>query len=654
MSDVGNLPIPRALLLGKCARTRPVLSPDGNHIAFLATHGGARNIWVASANDVAGSLRPLTDDAASVIREIWWSGRGETLIVSKDATGSEETELFAFRITDQRWQRLSPTPTGQSRLVSVSRTHSDEILLETNGRDPQFFDVWRVNILTGAAELLLQNDSFTWVHADTQLRLRLAERRNEDGSVSFLIPGDGKEWQSLISVPPDDETLTRPFRFYEMPDAFGPEDAEIYAMDSRGRDTAALVAWDLRHGTSRLIAEENRADITAAAIDPLTHGSIAWLSEYDRPAIRPTKARASEWGAIIGQLGTSVWITGQSATGRRWIVARQAPERATGYYLFDRESQSLVFLYDERPALNGIALAPMDTHILRARDGLELVCYLTRPASFRSGKLPLVALIHGGPWIRDHYAFDPWIQLLADRGYGVLNVNFRGSRGFGKTFLNAGDREWGGKMLDDVLDAVRWAIDRGIALPDKIAVMGASFGGYSALMALTRAPKLFACGVDIFGVSDLQSFLERMPAHWKALKRMWAQRVGDLDTEEGRALLASRSPLHLAARIASPVLIVQGGADPRVTRQESDQIAFALAARDVEVTYALFPDEGHSFYQPMNELAFFACVEAFLARHLGGRAEAFAEEITRSSIEAPLGAQYIHGLAMALRGKGGG
>ncbi|HEV2362923.1 MAG TPA: S9 family peptidase [Caulobacteraceae bacterium] len=584
----------------------------------------------------------------SAIREIWWSGSSGMLIASKDATGSEQTELVVFDIRAERWRSLPAIPGGERRLVALGPSGTDDILAETNARDPAFFDVWRVNLRTGAAQEAMRNDRFTWLYADSNLSVRLAEAPREDGGVTFHSRAPDGGWRPLIEIPPDDEALSRPLRIYETLYAFGPGNAEVYARDSRGRDTAALAAWNLETGSTRLIAADALSDIAAAAIDPTSREVLAWAAEYDRPTITAAPGAKDVFAALRASVGEDVWPVSQSANGRKWIVAHPAADRPTNYHLFDRDGCAGVPLFSSRPDLGGLTLATMTPHLVRARDGLELVCYVTRPPGAPSGPLPLVVLIHGGPWIRDRWEFDPWIQLLANRGYAVLSTNFRGSSGLGKAFLNAGNREWGGAMLDDVIDTVRWALDEDIAAPGRIAAMGASFGGYSVLSALAREPDLFACGVDIFGVSDLVTFLQAIPAHWKALKDMWRRRVGDVDTAEGRSFLASRSPLNAADRIKAPVLILQGGVDPRVKEQESRQIAAALQARGVETTYVLFPTEGHSFFQPANELFAFACIEAFLSKWLGGAAEPFGEEARRAEARLPLGEGRLPGLANAL------
>ncbi len=635
--------IPRVVLLGKSARSAPILSLDSRHIAWLAPSDGARNIWLAETTNVQGA-KPVSREITSAVRELWWSGTPGILIALKDQTGSEQSEMFAFDVAEETWRALSPVPGRQCRLVTISKDVPEAILVETPGDDPEYFDIWRVNILTGEKQCILKNDRFTWIHADMQLRVRLGETRNPDGSVVFHVR-EGDTWRRLVDVPAEDEALTRPLRFYEVDNTFGPDDASVYARDSRGRDTAALVSWDLKTGAVSLIGADKRADVAAIAIDIPTRQILCWLSEFDRPRIHVEAAGAAAFAIARKSLGDKCWITSQSADGTRCIVAHQSAGLPTAFHLLDTATGNVTHLYDERPDLGSSGLAKMHSHIVQARDGLNLVCYLTEPPRAEPGTSPMVVLIHGGPWIRDNAAFDPWIQLLANRGYCVLSVNYRGSGGFGKAFLNAGDREWGVAMVDDVCDAVRWAIREKHATAGRIAVMGASFGGFATLAAMAREPDLFVCGVDVFGISDLQTFLESAPPHWHALKAMWKQRVGDVDTAEGRAWLAQQSPLHMAHRFKRPMLIVQGGADPRVTEQESTRMADALEANGVNVTYVLYPHEGHSFYQFANELSFFGCVEHFLAKHLGGAAEPFGDELAEAEMTVPVGAQHLAALS---------
>jgi dipeptidyl aminopeptidase/acylaminoacyl peptidase len=325
------------------------------------------------------------------------------------------------------------------------------------------------------------------------------------------------------------------------------------------------------------------------------------------------------------------------------------------YYRYDREGQQAHFLFSNRKALEGMPLAKMSPVVIASRDGLNLVCYYTLPVGSDSNgdgrpdePLPMVLVVHGGPWARDVWGYNAWHQWLTNRGYAVLSVNFRGSTGFGKTFINRSTREWGAKMHDDLIDAVHWAIQQGIADADRVAIMGGSYGGYATLVGLTFTPEMFACGVDIVGPSNLVTLIESIPPYWQPQVELWTTRVGDHRTEEGRAFLTKCSPLTYVDRIQRPLLIGQGANDPRVKQTESDQIVQAMQEKNIPVTYVLFPDEGHGFARPENRLSFNAVAEAFLSECLGGRYEPIDDDFKGSSITVPIGADVLPGLTEAL------
>jgi len=348
-------------------------------------------------------------------------------------------------------------------------------------------------------------------------------------------------------------------------------------------------------------------------------------------------------------------VVSRSLDDRQWVVSYVLDAGPVRYYLYDRDTGKARFLFTNRKDLEGLPLAPMHPVTIRSRDGLDLVCYYTLPlASDPAGKgkprepVPLVLHPHGGPWGRDGWGYDPFHQWLANRGYAVLSVNFRGSTGFGKGFINAGNLEWGRKMHDDLIDAVDWAIRKGIADPAKVAVMGGSYGGYATLVGLTFTPEVFACGVDIVGPSNLITLLETVPPYWAPMIELFTKRAGDHRTEEGRKLLAERSPLTYVDRIRRPLLIGQGANDPRVKQAESDQIVAAMQAKGIPVTYVLYPDEGHGFARPENRRSFFAVAEAFLAEVLGGRFEPIGRDFEGSSITVPTGADHVPGLSESL------
>ena len=348
-------------------------------------------------------------------------------------------------------------------------------------------------------------------------------------------------------------------------------------------------------------------------------------------------------------------VASRTRADDRWIVSVDPVVAPSTTYLFDRKARKLSTLYVSRPQLEGAPLVAMYPEEIKARDGLTLVSYLTLPAGTDpdgDGKpnkpVPMILFVHGGPWARDEYGYNSYHQWLANRGYAVLSVNYRGSTGFGKNFITAGNLQWGRKMHDDLLDAVGWAVARGVTTPDKVAIMGGSYGGYATLAGVTFTPTAFACGVDIVGPSNLQTLLKTIPPYWEAGKQQFYKRMGDPTTEEGRKLLDAASPLYKADAIVRPLLIGQGANDPRVNKAESDQIVAAMRAKNIPVTYVLFPDEGHGFARPQNNIAFNAVAENFLGKCLGGRAEPIGDSIKASTAQVPAGAEFVSGLAASL------
>uniref|UniRef100_UPI0035AD84C2 alpha/beta hydrolase family protein n=1 Tax=Promineifilum sp. TaxID=2664178 RepID=UPI0035AD84C2 len=406
----------------------------------------------------------------------------------------------------------------------------------------------------------------------------------------------------------------------------------------------------------RLLAEDARADVSDALRHPTERDVQAVAIVYDRKAWQVLDMEIApdlEYLATVAD--GDVEVTSRSLDDHYWLVAYLVDDGPARYYLYDREARAATFLFTDRAELEGLPLVKMCPAIIRARDGVDLVGYYSLPHDADSDgdgipdrPLPTVFLPHGGPWGRDMWGYHPWHQWLANRGYAVLAVNFRASTGFGKAFCNAGDQQWVGVVLEDQQDAVAWAIAQGIADPARVAVMGGSFGGYSTLAGLTFYPEVFACGVDIVGPSNLITLLETIPPYWKPVLELFMKRVGDLRTEEGRALLTAHSPLTHVGRIIRPLLIAQGANDPRVKQAESDQIIAAMQAKGIPVTYVLYPDEGHGFARPENNLSFAAIAEAFLARCLGGRVEPIGDDFAGSSLTAPVGAEIVPGLAEAL------
>ena len=430
------------------------------------------------------------------------------------------------------------------------------------------------------------------------------------------------------------------------PAGYTSDGAILYWSDSRGRDTAALFAEDTATGARTLIAESDRADIGGTMRHPVTGKIEAYAVNYlknEWTALEPEIGRALAF--LRERLDGEFGVQSRSEADDKWLVWHDPLTGPTRSLLYDRVAGTLEEFYVTRPELAGAPLQPMHPVEITSRDGLTLVSYLTLPPGSQSDRpaspLPMVLLVHGGPWARDQYGFNRMHQLLANRGYAVLSVNFRGSTGFGKAFVNAGNLEWGAKMHDDLIDAVDWAVAQGIAQRDKVAIMGGSYGGYATLAGLTFTPQVFACGVDIVGPSNLETLLETIPPYWAPMVKQFHERMGNPNTPEGLQLLKDRSPLHKADRICRPLLIAQGANDPRVKQSESDQIVEAMEKHRIPVTYVVFPDEGHGFARPENNIAFTAIIEQFLAGVLGGRAEPLGEEVEKSTARIKTGGEPV-------------
>jgi dipeptidyl aminopeptidase/acylaminoacyl peptidase len=639
--------ISRETLFGNPERAGLQISPDGARLAWLAPEEGVLNVWVAPAGDLAAA-RAVTHDRSRGVRIYFWAFNSTHVVYLQDKGGDENWRVYAVDLASGAEKDLTPFEKVQARIELVSPRHPNEILISLNDRDPQLHDVYRVNLATGERTLVQKNEGYVGFSIDGDYRIRLATRFLPDGGAEILkASADG--FQPFATVPPADSLTTQPIGF----DKAG---ATLYMVDSRDRDTAALTRVDLASGESEVVFADPRSDVSDVLVHPTEYTLEAVASNYLREewkALDP--AIAADFAALAKAAPGEFSITSRTLDDKTWTVAYVQDDGPVAYHLYDRAAKRTTYLFSNRPALEGLPLMPMHALEIRARDGLDLVSYLTLPVGSdpdgdgRSAAAgPMVLFVHGGPWSRDEWGYHSYHQWLANRGYAVLSVNFRASTGFGKAFLNAGNREWAGKMHDDLLDAVDWAVARGIADPKKVAIMGGSYGGYATLVGLAFSPEKFAAGVDIVGPSNLVTLLESIPPYWAPILSVFEQRMGEMKTEEGRKFLESRSPLFRADRIQRPLLIGQGANDPRVKQAESDQIVRAMKAKSIPVTYVLFPDEGHGFARPANSKAFNAVAEAFLARHLGGRFEPIGADFTGSSVTVPEGAAGVPGLSDAL------
>ncbi len=639
--------IPRKVLFGNPERTAPYLSPDGKQIAFTAAVDGVMNLWIAPANDIAAA-KVVTQEKRRPIMNYFWARNGEYLLYLQDQAGNENYHLYAVDLSTNSTRDLTPYKNVRAEVVADSFDRPDELLIGLNNRDQRWHDVWLLNVVTGESKLVLKNEGFTATFADENLDVRLAAKSRPDGGQEILRL-DGTEWKPFTTVSGEDALTTEPL-------FFAADGKSFYMTDSRGRDTSALVKIDLATRKSTVLATSDKADITYVIKNPLTHEILAYAAEYDRMEWKALKSEIKQDIAFLGKQVSGYWaVLSQSKDGNAWTLWVDNPGEPIKFALFDRTKRTLTTLFAARPSLEGAPLPQSHPRIIKARDGLDLVSYVTLPkGSDANGDgipdkpLPMVLNVHGGPWARDSFAYSPPNAWLSNRGYAVLAVNFRGSTGLGKAFVNAGDKEWAGKMHDDLIDAVDWAVKERIAQKDKIAIYGGSYGGFAALVGLTFTPKKFACGVSIVGPSNLQTMLANVPPYWASMIDTFKRRVGDPSTPAGKAFLRARSPLFRADKIERPLLIAHGANDPRVKQMEANQIARAAARKGAPVTYVLYSDEGHGFARPENRLSFYAISEAFLAQCLGGRAEPIGSDFAGSSVAVPSGRQFITGLKEAL------
>ena len=660
--------IPRKVLFGNPDRSQVRISPDGKFISFLGPRDGVMNVYVAPADD-PGAAKPVTNDRKRGIPFYFWAYDSNHVLYGQDQGGNENWNVFSVDVAKPDDARnLTPDEKVAARITQVSEKHPDEILISLNDRDPRFHDVYKINISTGEKTLLVKNPgeingaTISGFIADDDYRIRFAGGSTPDGGNEFFQPKSGSadakpgemEWESYDKVGADDSLTTDPQGFDKTGDV-------LYMQDSRGRDTAALFAVDVKTKQKKLLAEDKRADAGEVLIHPTEKNAQAVSFEYDRQHWKVLDPSIQGDFDYLKTVADGEFNVGsRTLDDKTWIVTYVVDDGPVRFYRYDRAAKKATFLFTNRKALEGQPLAKMHPVVIKSRDGLDLVSYLTLPkgsydTSTAAGgsprvqrPLPMVLFVHGGPWGRDAWGLNGMHQWLANRGYAVLSVNFRGSTGFGKKFVNAGNMEWGGKMHDDLIDAVNWAVKSGVADKNKVAIMGGSYGGYATLVGLTFTPDVFACGVDIVGPSRIVTLFETIPPYWIAGLNMFKQRVGDHTTEEGRKFLDSRSPLTRVDKIKKPLLIGQGANDPRVKQAEADQIVKAMKDKKLPVVYVLYGDEGHGFRRPENNLSFNAVTEQFLAAHLGGRAEPIGDDFKGSSIEIKEGADQIKGVEAAI------
>jgi dipeptidyl aminopeptidase/acylaminoacyl peptidase len=629
--------LPRRLIFGNPERTIVRIGRDGTRIAFLAPVDGVLNLWVGPIERIEDA-RPVTKATDRNLGPwIVWMHDNQHVLFFRDKAGDENWCTWAIDLESGDVRALTPQAGVTCGVQQLSRDFPSELLITHNGRDKRHFDLYRVNAVTGESNLIEKNEQgFTSYFTDQRFRVLFAARFTEDGLVEFVRRGNDGRWECFERIGTDDQMTTQTVEL-------SADGRELYWLDSRGRDTAAVIAQDVASGAIRVLAEDPHCDFTGILLDPALDRPIAAVRARERQRWQVLDAAFADDFAYLTRLNPGdLAVTGMSQDRRHWVIAYYRDDGPLEYFHYDRARKEARRLFSSTPALEGAPLVKMEPVTIRARDGLELISYLSRPrGSSAADRLPMVLLVHGGPWGRDAWGLYPDHQWLANRGYVVLSVNFRGSTGFGKAFVNAGNREWAGKMHDDLIDAVDWAVAQGIADPARVAIMGTSYGGYSALVGVTFTPEKFACAVDLVGISNLVTFLNTIPEYWQTWKSVWAVRVGDYKSEEGRKFLEERSPLNRADRIVRPLLIAQGANDVRVKPAESEQIVAAMQRHGIPVIYIYYPDEGHGLVRPENRRSFAAVTEAFLAQHLGGRRQPIGDDFDGSTITFRAGRDLI-------------
>lgn len=614
--------IDRELFFGDPEISGAQLSPDGQWLSFIKPLNGTRNVWVKRLDEPFEKARPITADTRRPIPGYFWSRDSRFVLFVQDQGGDENYNVYAVNPTDPpssgaevpAARNLTDAKGVRALLYAVPRSEPDALYVGLNDRDQAWHDLYKVTISTGQRTLVRQNTEriTSWVF-DRKDALRLATRSAEDGNTEVLRVDEG----GFTKIYECDVLETcAPVRFHK-------DAARVYLITNKGANLVRLTLFDVAKQTEELVEQdpEGRVDFANAVFSDVSDELLGTVYVDDRARVY---WKDKEFEGLYQHLkkelgGAEVNLPSRTADEQLWLVSANRDTDPGSTYLFDRKTRRLTRQYQIRERLPREHLASMQPVRYPSSDGLEIPAYLTLPKGVEAKALPLIVVPHGGPWARDTWGYDGFAQFLANRGYAVLQPNFRGSTGFGKQFLDAGNGEWGQKMQDDITWGVKSLVEKGVVDRKRVGIMGGSYGGYATLAGLAFTPDVYAAGVSIVGPSNLITLLDSIPPYWEQIRKLFHERMGDPNTPEGKARLERQSPLNSADKIVAPLLVVQGANDPRVKKAESDQIVIALRDRGFPVEYIVAPDEGHGFARPVNNMAMFAAAEKFLAAHLGGR-----------------------------------
>jgi dipeptidyl aminopeptidase/acylaminoacyl peptidase len=650
--------IPRQVLFGNPEKASPEISPDGTMLAYLAPDEGVLNVWVRSLRSGSESRddRPVTADRKRGVRFYEWQQDSRHILYMQDVDGDENWHVLQVEVGEGKSEvgaqnlaakvpprvalpvsaataatatpasdplppntrDLTPYDGVQAGFFHTDPNFPEQALVGLNLRDRSLHDIYRLDLHTGKTDLDTENpgDVAGWT-ADNQMQIRAAEAMHADGSVEIRVRDNaGSPWRTFVTWGPDES--------FGGIAGFTADDRRALLISSVDANAARLLEVDLATGAMSVIAEDQQYDVSGIMRHPRTHQLEAVLFVRERREWQLLDPSLESDFAVLRVVRPGEFsILSRDLADRTWVVAYDSDTGPVYYYLYDRATRQSQLLFSNRPQLERYQLAAMQPIKFTARDGMTIYGYLTLPNGVEPKNLPLVVDVHGGPWVRDAWGLNNEVQWLANRGYAVLQVNYRGSTGYGKRYLNAGDREWAAKMHTDLIDGKNWAVSQGYADAGRAAIYGGSYGGYAALVGVTFTPGEFTCAVDAFGPANLSTLIRTVPPYWATMLAMMHKRVGNPDTDQ--EFLDSRSPVFKADQIRVPLMVVQGANDVRVKITESDQIVEAARNNGKEVEYLVFPDEGHGFARPENRLKYYAAVEQFLAKYLDGRAEPATE-----------------------------